>query len=164
VPRLVDSLHASLDIYGKYVLDNVDVNGITLKYNFNKIDLKYIFALINSKLLQWFFPFISAPFRGGFRSANKQFLSQLPIKLINFSVPFEKSQHDKMIEMVDQMLEVQKKYHTTKLETEKKLFKNQIDILDNQIDQLVYELYGLTDEEIKIVEGNDKNIKNLDTR
>ena len=30
---------------------------------------------------------------------------------------------------------------------------NQIDISNSQIDQLVYELYGLTDEEIKIVEG-----------
>ena len=33
--------------------------------------------------------------------------------------------------------------------------KKQIDILDNQIDQLVYKLYGLTEEEIKIVEGSN---------
>ena len=32
--------------------------------------------------------------------------------------------------------------------------KKQIDILDNQIDQLVYKLYGLTEDEVKIIEGN----------
>ena len=50
------------------------------------------------------------------------------------------------------MLELQKKYHSAKIETEKTLFKKQIEIVDKQIDQLVYELYGLTDDEIKIVE------------
>jgi hypothetical protein len=50
---------------------------------------------------------------------------------------------------------LQKKYHDSRLENEKNMFKNQIDILDQKIDQLVYELYGLTEEEIKIVEkGN----------
>ena len=35
----------------------------------------------------------------------------------------------------------------------RKVSKRQIDATDRQIDKLVYELYGLTDEEIKIVEG-----------
>ena len=35
---------------------------------------------------------------------------------------------------------------------EKQFIKRQIDATDKQIDQLVYDLYGLTDEEIKIVE------------
>jgi len=34
--------------------------------------------------------------------------------------------------------------------------KRQIDSTDRQIDNLVYELYGLTEEEIKIVEGGNK--------
>jgi len=36
---------------------------------------------------------------------------------------------------------------------EKTSLQRQIDAVDQQIDQLVYELYGLTDEEIRIVEG-----------
>jgi hypothetical protein len=35
------------------------------------------------------------------------------------------------------------------------LFQRQIDATDRQIDQFVYELYGLTEEEIKIVEGQE---------
>jgi len=34
--------------------------------------------------------------------------------------------------------------------------KKQIDYLDNRIDQLVYQLYNLTDDEIKIVAGEGK--------
>jgi len=55
--------------------------------------------------------------------------------------------------MVDKMLKLQKKYHSAQLEHDKKLYKTQIDLLDRQIDTLVYKLYGLTDKEIKVLEG-----------
>ena len=66
------------------------------------------------------------------------------------------SEHnDIMVNLAEQMLEAQKEAHSDKniTETDKKLAKQRIDILDKQIDTLVYELYGLTEEEIKIVEG-----------
>ncbi len=52
------------------------------------------------------------------------------------------------------MLELQKKYHTAKMERDKELYERQIKILDKQIDKRVYALYGLTEEEIRVVEGN----------
>jgi len=61
--------------------------------------------------------------------------------------------HDNLVAMVDKMLELQKKYHSVRLEQDKKLYKTQIDLLDHQIDTLVYKLYGLTEKEIKVVEG-----------
>jgi len=57
------------------------------------------------------------------------------------------------VAMVDKMLKLQKKYHSAQLEHDKKLYKTQIDLLDRQIDTLVYKLYGLTDKEIKVLEG-----------
>ena len=36
---------------------------------------------------------------------------------------------------------------------DKELYERQIKIVDTQIDRLVYDLYGLTEEEIKVVEG-----------
>ena len=41
----------------------------------------------------------------------------------------------------------------TKMERDKELYERQIKILDAQIDRRVYELYGLTEEEIRIVQG-----------
>ena len=58
-----------------------------------------------------------------------------------------------MVELVDQMLELHKQLASARTDHEKTAIQRQIDATDRQIDQLVYELYGLTEEEIKIVEG-----------
>jgi len=79
VPRLVDHLHAGIDLSGTHYLDNVDVGGVTWKPRYEQRSLKTLCALLNSQVLRWFFPHVSAPFRGGFRSANRQFLEQIPI-------------------------------------------------------------------------------------
>ena len=52
------------------------------------------------------------------------------------------------------MLELQKKYLEARMERDKELYERQIRIVDAQIDRQVYDLYGLTEEEIGIVEGN----------
>jgi hypothetical protein len=44
------------------------------------------------------------------------------------------------------------------MEQDKELYERQIKMVDTQIDRLVYELYGLTEEEIGIVEGRSKTI------
>ena len=93
----------------------------------------------------WFFPFVSAPFRGGYFSANKQFLSQIPIKIAQ--------NPNKLIELGNQMLNINKKLADSKNPQVKEMLKRQIEITDKQIDQLVYELYDLTDDEIKIVDA-----------
>ena len=57
-----------------------------------------------------------------------------------------------MVEMVEQMLSLNKQLAITNTAHEKTALQRQIDATDHQIDQLVYDLYGLTDEEIRIVE------------
>ncbi len=58
-----------------------------------------------------------------------------------------------MVALVDQMLSLNKKRIEVKTDHEKTALHRQIDATDRQIDQLVYELYGLTEEEIGIVEA-----------
>jgi len=60
-----------------------------------------------------------------------------------------------MVSLVEQMLELNKKIAGVKNPEEKTRLQRQIDATDSQIDKLVYELYGLTKEEIKIVEQNN---------
>jgi len=55
--------------------------------------------------------------------------------------------------LVERMLGLQKSLPDVKTDHEKTLLQRQIKTTDNQIDKLVYELYGLTDDEIAIVEG-----------
>jgi hypothetical protein len=58
-----------------------------------------------------------------------------------------------MVSLVQTMLDLNKKLNVAKTPVDKTMLQRQIDATDSQIDKLVYELYGLTDEEIRIFEG-----------
>jgi hypothetical protein len=154
VPRLVDHLYAAYDIDGNHFLDNVDVGGIILKQDYLSQGYLYILGLLNSKLLRWYFPYVSAPFRGGWISANRQFLAQLPIFVINFASTAEVNNHSYIIALVELMISLHKQLAAALTPTDKTLFQRQIASTDHQIDTLIYGLYGLSEEEIRVVEGN----------
>jgi hypothetical protein len=61
-----------------------------------------------------------------------------------------------MVKLVEQMLVLHERLAKTPTETDKAMLQRQIDATDQEIDNLVYERYGLTEEEIAIVEGNSK--------
>jgi hypothetical protein len=60
-----------------------------------------------------------------------------------------------MVEMVEGMLELHKQLPAARTPDAKDRIQRQITAADKQIDTLVYELYGLTEEEIAIVEGTE---------
>jgi len=111
---------------------------------------------LNSKLLDSFLKTISSRFSGGYYAYNRQYIEQLPIRTIDFKNTRDKSLHDKMVDLVNQMLDFHKCLAKAKAENEKAIIQRQIDATDKQIDQLVYELYGLTKKEIAIVEESIK--------
>ena len=154
VPRLVDRLCATLDGDGAHFLDNVDVGGVTFKSDYASThDLRYLLALLNSRLLQWFFPFVSAPFRGGWMSANRQFLSQVPFRKIDARKSEERSARDRIVHLADQMLNAKSKLVAAITDKDGNYYKNRCSDLARQIDAIVYELYGLSDDEIRVVES-----------
>lgn len=122
----------------------------------NESSILYILGLANSILLSWFAGLMLPNFgKDVFPKLNPQDIKELPIRTINFSDPADKSRHDRMVALVEQMLELQKQLATAKTDHEKTALQRQIDATDKQIDQLVYELYGITEEEQKIIEGNN---------
>jgi hypothetical protein len=130
----------------------------------------YLLGILNSKLLWWFLTNTGTTLRGGYFRFKTNYLSPFPIRLINFSDSAEKAQHDKMVSLVEQMLTMQKNLSAGKTPQEKERLKRQIAVTDFAIDTLVYVLYGLNDDEIRIVEdGLSKKIivnsasKNPDT-
>jgi len=125
--------------------------GLTTKPEYGS--QKYITGLLNSKLLDWYMKQVSTTFHGGYYAANKQFLVQLPIRRINFSDPAEKAAHDKMVSLVEQMLALHKAKAAANTQSKQDMLARQIRAVDESMDRLVYELYGLSEEEIKIVEG-----------
>ena len=82
-----------------------------------------------------------------------KYLGKIPIRTIDFSDPTDKAHYEKMVALVERMLALHKQKADVKTEHEKNLVERQIEATDKQIDALVYELYGLTEEEIRIVEN-----------
>ncbi len=104
-------------------------------------------------ILFWRLHSISNIFRAGWITCTKQYVETLPIRTINFSDPADVAHHDRVVELVQRMLDLHQQLAAARLPDDTTRLQRQIDAVDKQIDALVYELYGLTDEEIKIVEG-----------
>jgi hypothetical protein len=114
VPRLVEQLHAAFDRNGSHFLDNVDVGGVTLKNTHVQQGLEYLLALLNCRLMRWYFPKISAPFRGGWRSANRQFLSLLPVRLLDLKNAKDVAFQRRVIASVGGMEKLHQQHATAK--------------------------------------------------
>jgi len=63
-----------------------------------------------------------------------------------------KVRHDKLVLLVERMLELHKR-PAARLPQEQEMVKREIESTDGRIDRLVYELYGLTEDEVRIVES-----------
>ena len=113
---------------------------------------KYVLGLLNSSLLFWHLRLSSNIFQGGWITCTKQYFGELPIHSIDFANPKEKQMHDELVGYVDTMLQLNKQLSQATFDTEKEPLERQIAATDNKIDRLVYKLYNLTEEEIKIVE------------
>jgi hypothetical protein len=112
-----------------------------------------VLGLLNSKLLFWRLGTLSNLFRGGWITCTKQYFGALPIRNIDFSSPADKSRHDRIVQLVEQMLALHQRLSAAKTPQEQTALERQITATDTQIDRLVYDLYGLTEDEIKIAEG-----------
>jgi hypothetical protein len=143
-----DSIIATLVEHGFYARDNLH---IVLPRN-KEYDLCFILGIMNSRLCAFVYGYIN-PERGeALAQVKKKHVERLPIRTIDFTNPTDKAHHDRIVELVKAMLKLQKQFAGAKTSHEKTAIQRQIDAPDKQIDQLVYELYGLTDEEIRIVE------------
>jgi hypothetical protein len=114
----------------------------------NKLNLKYIIALLNSRLMNFYFnkKMITNP--DVFPYIKGIHLKKLPIKNIN------KHYQDPFIEVVNKILDITKDENYL----EDNIKKTKVREYKNQIDQMVYKLYDLTNDEIKIVENFHKKV------
>ncbi len=114
---------------------------------------EYVLGLLNSKLLFWNLRHTSNLFRGGWITCSKQYLGELPIRRIDFFDPDDTARHEKMVKFVEQMLAAKKELGKALTDRDTEYWQRRCDTLDRQIDELVYELYGLTEEEMALVEA-----------
>jgi type I restriction-modification system DNA methylase subunit len=117
-------------------------------------DLRYLCGIVASRMVSAFCYFVltgeGVRTGGGFHTYPHT-IRKFPIRPMTSTDPEKKTQ-DQIMKKVDQVLSLHKSLTAAKTAHDKTALQRQIDATDKQIDQLVYQLYGLTDEEIRIVE------------
>ena len=118
-----------------------------------KVDKKFIIALLNSKLFSWYaYRFIYGKAIRTMRF-DQHHLNRLYFPKIDYDDLYKNQTYQNVLNYVDQMFEAKKQLQQAKTEGDKNYLNRKCERLDKEIDDLVYQLYGLTEEEIKIVEG-----------
>jgi hypothetical protein len=111
----------------------------------------YLAAILNSSLGR-FIIMHTCPFTDRGYTLGPAVLGKFPVMIPDFDKIAEKSRHDKIVTIVSQMLSLREYLARAGTDQERRLVQQEIDATDVRIDALVYEVYGLTPEEITIVE------------
>jgi type I restriction-modification system DNA methylase subunit len=150
-PKIV---YPDMSRYPKFSLDTRGMYFSNTVY-FIASDSLFLLGLLNSSLLWFVIRGLSNALRGGlwrFRLFSGH-VEKLPIPKLDLKMPADKARHDKLVSLVEQMLAAKPQLARAQSDKDKDFYGNKCAALDRQIDALVYDLYGLTPDEIKIVEG-----------
>jgi hypothetical protein len=112
-------------------------------------NLKYFLGIINSKLLNWYYQILNPEKGETLAEVKKTNVARLPIKIA------DTKNYNLIVKLVDQLLKLNVEKSETKLPSAIKRLDEKIAYCENKINQTVYQLYGLTDEEIAVVEGSE---------
>ncbi|MBI4648767.1 MAG: hypothetical protein HY738_19810 [Bacteroidia bacterium] len=149
--RVSSSIIATLDEKQFYALNTLVV--LNRKEGI-ECDIKFILAVFNSKLINYFYNKFLKSTKKVFSEIQARQIGQLPFPTVNFKNKDEKLGHNEIVRLVDTLLELNKDLRKAKQPDEKDRIQKRIKYSENRIDEIVYELYGLTQKEISIIEKN----------
>src|SRR3989338_8306135 len=109
---------------------------------------KFLMAILNSNITPWFVRQTGSGFRGGYIAFERNYLLNLAIPTINEG----DKRYNGIISCVDEMISLHKRRGDLKEGPEKQKIEKEIERTDEEINTLVYSLYGITEEERKIIE------------
>ncbi len=121
-------------------------------------DVRFIVGVLNSALMRYLYTTsVREAQQKAFPQVKVAALRALPVRPIDFDDASDKARHDKVVALVEKMLDLHKRHKAARTPQETNLLAGQIAATDRQIDALVYELYGLTSDEIALVEATAAN-------
>ena len=148
-------MYAEIALRGQFMLDTTKLYCSTTTYILESSSL-YLLGILNSTLWSFVFSTTSATIRGGYYRWKYQYMAPLPICTINFDDTDDVALHDKIVSLVEQMLILKKRLGLTSISSERKFYERQIETTDQRLNSFVYELYGLTYDEIAIIEDTKR--------
>lgn len=143
----------------QFTLDNNNNYATATVYSFvfnseQKEDNKFWIGILNSKIHWYVLTLSGSVLRGGYLRFKTEYLKPFPIKTIDFKDKSEVVFHNDISNLVAQLLKLNLELKEATLETQKEQIQNRISFSEDKINALVYQLYGLNEDEIKIVEQN----------
>jgi hypothetical protein len=146
-----DRIIATLDNNRIFATDGLYLFGVK-----EFISEKYILGLLNSRLFVFLYRLLALEEGRVLAQVKPTILNSLPIYKINENIQQDVHNYNEIIRLVDQLLFIYPQRNSEQTPPSRKMLKNQIDAMEKQIDQLVYQLYGITDpQEIAMIEGNE---------
>jgi len=146
IGRLNKFLKATLDTE-KHVLGKA-----TLIICKSSVQPKFLLGILNSKLIDYYFKllFISTHMSQGYIRYDIPYLEKLPIK-----IPSE-TQQKPLIELVNKIMPLNQRLNEIgdKKTSEREKIEEEVKRMEKEIDELVYEIYGISEKEQKIVEDS----------
>lgn len=115
---------------------------------------KVLLGILNSKLGWYLVSKLCTEIKNGYQLIWDYF-KNFPIKKIDEKNKTEKSLHDEIVQLVDTMLQLQQQKQTATLPEQLQQLEQRITYTDDKINEKVYALYGLTEEEVKVVENKN---------
>lgn len=115
----------------------------------NVSDIKFLLGIINSNTTKFFWRKNNSDEKKTFPKIKKEAILSIPVPVIEKK---NKQHHDEIVKLVNQLLLLNEEKATSKLSTKISQIESKIEYCSNRINQLVYQLYELTEDEIKIME------------
>jgi hypothetical protein len=136
-------------LLASYIPDTSYCNTLlfVLKLKDKDYSYKSILGVLNSNLIGWYF-------RKKFQINDDDTFPQIMIRdILQFPIPeIESKTQNEIARNVDLLLRLNKELQNTILPEKSEQLKHRIEYTESKIDELVYQLYGLTEEDIKIIE------------
>ncbi|WP_157148733.1 Eco57I restriction-modification methylase domain-containing protein [Brachyspira pilosicoli] len=128
--------------------DNSFINNTAYIMVSKNYSLKLLLGLLNSKLYWWFFTKNNMTLGSSGIRMLAMYIETLPIPEV------DKDTESKLVNLVDSIIDLNKKLSSEKNPNTVEMLNARIQAVDKAIDKIVYSLYGLNDDEIRIIEGN----------
>ncbi|MDR2643468.1 MAG: N-6 DNA methylase [Planctomycetaceae bacterium] len=116
--------------------------------------LKYLLAILNSKLFKWRYQYLAKQTGGGIFEYMPNGIGKFPVPLLDLSNETDRIRCDNFVVLVNEMLRLKYCEQAELNSSAKKFITNQIKTIDNKIDEAIYKLYGLNDDEIINMEND----------
>jgi hypothetical protein len=107
-------------------------------------------GIINSRATRFFWKKNNSDEKKTFPKIKKEAILSIRIPIISKE---KETIHDEIVKLVDQLLKLNEEKSEVKLQSRISQLEGKIEYCENRINEIVYQLYELTTEEIKIVEG-----------